>query len=168
MGGLQFLISSSLSMNGCGIDLHSLADTGANGFLFINHPLAKWLSKLLGTPIQNLPYTILVGGFNGKTQISIYQFIHLHLTIDSWQIRNSPFIILNMGHQDVIIGIKWMRCFKVILDPKCDSFWWPSNTPLTPNLAKEIKLPYHPSIPTKFPNYQTNANCHNYKLELQI
>ena len=61
-----------------------------------------------------------------------------------------------------------MRCFKVILDPKYNSFWWPSDTPPTPNLAKEIKLPYHLSIPTKFPNYQANANYYDYKLELQI
>ena len=153
MGGPQFLVSSSLSMNGCGIDLHSLADTGANGFLFINRPLAKRLSQSLGTPIQNLPYAVPVGGFDGKSITSVKQFIRLHLTIDGRRIRNCPFIILDLGQQDVIIGIKWMRRFKVLLDPERNSLIWPSDTPPNPSLAKEIKLLYYLARVSKFLNH---------------
>ena len=94
----QFLISCSLSMNGCGIDLYSLADTRVNSFLFISCSLIKRLSLSLSTPIWNLPYAVPVGGFNGKTKVSVNQFIWLHLTINSRQIWNCPFIVLNLGN----------------------------------------------------------------------
>ena len=103
-------------MNGCGIDLHSLADTGANGFLFINRPLAIRLARMLGTPMQPLPYAVLVGGYDGKSKTYVKHFIRLHLTIDGRRIHNCPFIVLDLGNQDVIIGLKWIRRFKVLLD----------------------------------------------------
>jgi len=67
LGGKQFLLSCTLSMNGCGIDIHALTDTGANGFLFLNRPLAKQLSKSLGIKIQKLPYTVQIRGYDGVT-----------------------------------------------------------------------------------------------------
>ncbi len=156
-------------MNGCGIDLHSLADTGANGFLFINRPLAKRLSQSLGTPIQNLPYAVQVGGFDSKTQVPVNQFIRLHLTIDGRRILNCPFLILDLGTQDVIIGIKWMRRFKVHLDPEHNRLLWPSNTPPSLSLTKEIKLPYFSSrLRAQFPNHQPDSNRRDRMLERQI
>jgi hypothetical protein len=44
LSGKQFLVSYSLNINRYGIDLHSLVNIKANGFLFINRPLAKRLS----------------------------------------------------------------------------------------------------------------------------
>jgi len=155
-------------MNGCGIDLHSLADTGANGFLFINRPLAKRLSQSLGTPLRTLPYPVSVGGFDGKTQTSVNQYIRLHLTIDGRRILNCPFIVLDLRHQDVIIRIKWMRRFKVFLDPEHNQLIWPSDTPPTPSLTREIKLPYHSPRVSKYLNHQSDANRRDRKLENEM
>jgi hypothetical protein len=44
LSGKQFLISYSFNINKCGIDLYSLINTRANGFLFINRPFTKRLS----------------------------------------------------------------------------------------------------------------------------
>ena len=41
LGGNHFLVSSTLSINRCGIDLRPLIDTRAAGFLFINRSIAK-------------------------------------------------------------------------------------------------------------------------------
>jgi predicted aspartyl protease len=156
-------------MNGCGIDLHSLADTGANGFLFINRPLARRLSQSLNTPLHRLPYAVPVGGFDGKTKVSVNQFIRLHLTIDGRRIRNCPFLILDLGNQDVIIGIKWMRRFRVHLDPERNKLIWPSDAPPNPHLAKEIKLPYFsPKLQAKSLNHQADANRRDQALEDQM
>jgi hypothetical protein len=157
-------------MNGCGIDLHSLADTGANGFLFLNRPLAKRLSKSLSTKIQRLPYQIPIKGFDGNTQHYANQFIRLHLTIDGRRIRNCPFIVLDLGNQDVIIGIKWMRRFKVRLDPQHNQFIWPNEYPPTPNLSREIKLPYFPEQRRVHGHckHQSDANRRDRALEQEM
>ncbi len=159
MGGDQFLVSCTLSMNGCGVDLHSLADTGANGFLFVNRPIAKRLSQSFGSKIRNLPYPVSIKGFDGDEGGMAKQFIRLHLTIDGRRLRNCPFIILDLGNQDVIIGIKWMRRFKVRLDPQHNSFLWPTEYPPTPLLTREIKVPYFSQeVQEQHLSYQADAN----------
>ena len=45
IGGLNFLIPYTLSINGIGTALKPLADTRANDFLFINRPLAVHFSE---------------------------------------------------------------------------------------------------------------------------
>ena len=62
-------------MNGLGIVTHSLADTGANGYLFLNRPLAFKLSNALYTPILPLPYSVSIYGFKGKTQSVVSYYI---------------------------------------------------------------------------------------------
>ena len=93
-------------MNGSGIALYALADTGANGYLFVNRPLAVRLSKALGTPIQPLPYSTPIRGFEGKVKAQASHYIRLHLTIDGRRVYNCPFVLLDLREQDVIIGIK--------------------------------------------------------------
>ena len=110
-----------------------------------------------------------MGGFDGKTKVSVNQFIRLHLTIDGRRIRNCPFLVLDLGIQDVIIGIKWMRRFRVHLDPERNKLIWPSDAPPNPHLAKEIKLPYSfPKLQAKFLNHQADANRRDLALEDQM
>ena len=66
MGGKQFVVSYTLNMNGCGVSLHSLADTGANGYLFLNTALAVRLSKALDVKIERLPYSVPIRGFKSQ------------------------------------------------------------------------------------------------------
>ena len=106
LGGTKFLVSCTLSMNGFGIKLYSLADTGANGYLFLNRPLAVKLSKALGAPIQRLPYSVPIRGYQGCVQSYAANYIRLHLTIDGRRVYNCPFVILDLGSPDIIIGIK--------------------------------------------------------------
>lgn len=156
-------------MNGCGVDLHSLADTGANGFLFLNRSLARRLSRSLGSEIRDLPYPISIRGFDGNSREKANQFIRLHLTLDGRRIRNCPFIILDLGNQDAIIGLKWMRRFKVRLDPTHNRFIWPTDYPPTPMLAREIKLPYFSGkVQRLHLNHQSDANRRDQAISQQI
>ncbi|KFY97632.1 hypothetical protein V498_01969 [Pseudogymnoascus sp. VKM F-4517 (FW-2822)] len=57
LGGTQFLVDTTLSLNGLGVQTKALANTGANGYLVIDKPFAMRLSKALQSPIRKLPYS---------------------------------------------------------------------------------------------------------------
>jgi hypothetical protein len=147
MGGPQFLVSCILSMNGLGISTQSLADTGANGYLFLNRPLAVKLSKSLGVKIQRLPYSVPIRGFQNKIQSHADQYLRLHLTVDGHKVYNCPFVILDLGSQDVIIGIKWMKKFRLKINTQTNQFIWPAEYPPTLIASKDILIRYNSSRP---------------------
>jgi len=66
MGGRHFTIPCTISRNGYGIDLHALADTGANGFAFIDTACAIDTAKFLNLEATPLKEPIAVKGFDGK------------------------------------------------------------------------------------------------------
>ena len=141
MGGDPFLIHTTLTMNGCGIKMRALVDTGANGYLYMNRPLAFELASSLGLKVQYLLHTVLIRGFNSSIQVKVNQYIRLHLNIDGRRVRNCPFVVLDLGQQDVIIGKKWMKHFRVHCDPDKNRLIWPTDIPPTPYLGKDILIP---------------------------
>ena len=81
------------------------------------------------------------------------------MTLKGRRIRNCPFIILDLGNQDAIIGLKWMKRFNIRLDPTHNTFLWPSGYPPTPLLAREIKLPFfNQKIQRNVRHHQADAN----------
>ena len=142
MGGPHFLVHSTISMNGVGISTWALADTGANGFLFLNRPLARTLASACDVKIQKLPYAIPVRGYQDSVRSRVNEYVRLHLTIDGRKMYNCPFIILDLGKQDCIIGLKWMSKFRILLDPTQSRFRWPSDYPPTYSAAKEMIIPH--------------------------
>jgi transposase InsO family protein len=155
-------------MNGLGIELQPLADTGANGYLFLNRPVAARLSRAIGTPIQKLPYSVPIRGFKENIATYVDSYIRLHLTIDGRKIYNCPFIILDLGHQDAIIGNKWMKHFKLKIDTVKQKFIWPSDHPPTPIWSKEILMPYQPtSLQLRYQDYQKDADYRDKLIQHQ-
>ena len=71
----------TISMNGLGIKTRALIDTGANGFIFLNSPLAKKASQYLNIKIQTLEFPYNVKGFDGQKTELITQFLELNLHI---------------------------------------------------------------------------------------
>ena len=132
-------------MHGIGISLQSLVDTGAHGFLFLNRPVADFLVKQLSITYQPLPYPILVTGYDGKRQTRITTYLRVHLTIDGRRVYNAPFIVLDLGRHDCIIGVRFMRRFRLILDPAHNRVRWPDKYPPTPNYARDIIVKYRPT-----------------------
>ena len=159
MGGNQFLVPASLSMGGCGIKTRGLIDTGANGYLFLNRPLAVQLAESLGLRIRKLPYSTPIRGYDSQTHSQATQYIRLHLNIDGRRIRNCPLIVLNLGQQDLIIGNKWMKHFKVLLDPSRNRILWPSEYPPTPHHGRDILISLKPrKTQVPLPNVQLDAD----------
>jgi transposase InsO family protein/predicted aspartyl protease len=166
LGGKHFLVSCTLSINGLGIQLRPLADTGANGYLFLNRTLALRLSKALGIRIENLPYSTPIRGYQGGIQSHVTQFIRLHLTIDGRRVYNCPFVILDLGNQDAIIGIKWMKRFRLGIDTVQQRFIWPPEYPPSPLYAKEILIPYDSrKLTLKHPGHQADVNKRDRAIE---
>ena len=120
-------------MNGFGIELYSLIDTGVNGYLFLNRPLAIYLLRALGTPIHKLPYSVPIHGFSNEIGAKVTHYIRLYLTVDGHRVYNYPFMVLDLGSQDMIIGLKWMKYFKLGIDTNKNCFKWPAEYPPTPS-----------------------------------
>jgi hypothetical protein len=99
--------------NGYRIDLHALADTGANGFAFIDTACAIDTAKFLNIKATKLKEPIAVKGFDGKQGYAVTYFLTLHLSINRQRQTNIPFCILDLGNYDIILRLKWMDYFNV-------------------------------------------------------
>jgi len=139
-GGKHFHASTVLCSRGYGVKLNSLVDTGAQGFLFLNSSIARPLSESLQVPIRRLPFKILVKGFQDQIQTPVDSYIRLHMRIDGRTIRNCPFVIMDLGSQDCIIGVKWLRQFRLQLDTYRNRFLWPKEYPATYDAAPPLLM----------------------------
>jgi hypothetical protein len=92
--------------NGYRIDLYALADTGANGFAFIDTACAIDTAKFLDIKATQLKEPIAVKGFNSKRGHTVTYILTLHLSIDGRQQTNIPFCILDLGNHNIILGLK--------------------------------------------------------------
>ena len=129
LGGPHFRTTSVAYLNGIGVRLNSLIDTGAQGFLFLNTSIAFALARSLRVPIRSLPRKVQIRGFKDTITSSATHFIRLHLRIDGRTILNCPFVILDLGQQDCIIGLRWLKRFRIKLDAEHHRLIWPSEYP---------------------------------------
>jgi predicted aspartyl protease len=111
-------MSYTLSYNGYSVKLEALADSGANGFVFIDTLYAIDLVKFLSIKIQQLPQAISVKGYNRKNRSVITHILQLYLTIDRHCQYNLPLLILDLGSHDLILGYKWFDYFDMFIDTK--------------------------------------------------
>lgn len=129
LGGKHFLQSILLHSHGAGIQLRSLINTGAQGYLFLNSSFAYTLARKLKVAVTPLPHRIMVKGFSDQIQTPASYCVRLHITINERTIQNYPFVIMDLGQQDCIIGIQWLRRFKVQLDTQRNRLLWPPEYP---------------------------------------
>jgi predicted aspartyl protease len=141
-------------MNGVGIALQALADTGAHGYLFLSRTLADQLVRSLGISYQTLPYPMQVTGYDSKRATRITQYLRLHLTVDGRRVYNAPFIVLDLGKHNCIIGVKFMRRFRLLLDPSRNRFKWPTEYPRTNAFVKDILIQYRPNFTRVIDQYR--------------
>ncbi|KAF2621073.1 hypothetical protein BU25DRAFT_355159, partial [Macroventuria anomochaeta] len=66
--------------------------------------------------------------------------IQLYMIINGRKILNCPFVIVDLRSQDCIIGIKWLKCFKLKLDTDCSWLIWSDKYPVTYNPAAPILM----------------------------
>ena len=151
MGGKHFTIPCTISRDGYGIDLHALADTGANGFAFIDTACAIDTAKFLNIKATQLKKPIAVKGFDSKQGHAVTHILTLHLSIDGRRQTNIPFCILDLGNHDIILGLKWMDYFNVWLDPRKRTLVWPNDGSrlLSPSFQKEVHIRRQAIAPRK-------------------
>jgi len=83
------------------------ADTGANGFAFINTTCAMILQS--SSPQgRTLVRPITTKGFDGRQGKPVTHFLTLHLSLERPTPREHPVLDLDLGSHDVILGLKWI------------------------------------------------------------
>jgi len=97
-------------------------------------------SKLGVTP-KRLPTPIIATGYNGIEGNSITHYILFNLIIDGRHLYGLPFLILDLGNHDIILGSKWMRHFDVQVDIKRQQLHWPDSLPPTEIFSRSLRIP---------------------------
>ena len=104
MGGDHLTLPCILSKNRNRVKLHALANSKANNLTFLNTRVTCDLAAYYNISLKPLPHPIRVRGYEGKIQTAVAQFLRLHLKIDGRKIWNLPFLVLDLGSQDCILG----------------------------------------------------------------
>lgn len=119
-----FRIPCSLVNNGISTEILALPDSGAHGFCFINQKIVKKICDRFNVVPHILAKPITPKGYNGIPGRKITHFIVLTLKIDSYVLPEIPFLILDLGNQDVILGDGWMSHFDVLPDMRNRKLFW--------------------------------------------
>ena len=137
LGGLGFHIDSQLAYNGLSFPMTTLADTGANGYLFMNTKKAIELARFHNIHTEQLKQPAKTKGFSGTEGPQITHAIKMHLIVGGRRFLNQPFLILNLGQHDVIIGRRWFEQHDVWLDVRNRRLVWPHERTLKEELEAE-------------------------------
>lgn len=138
VGGEQFLVPSIVSRNGFGIKLKALADSGANGFCFVNSTLATTVAEYLQIEKQQAARPIPVNGFDGRPSTPVTEFLTVHLLVDGRRVYNVPILIVDLGNHDMILGRIFLAHFDIWLNVRDRTLVWPDDQPRTPSFARTL------------------------------
>jgi hypothetical protein len=127
LGGNSFTVKCQLSFNGLSTPTRTLADSGANGYLFINTATALQICERFGAGVHRLANTCEVVGFNGKQSPAITHYIKLHLWVEGRRFLKVPLLITDIGHYDLILGRKWLSEQDIWLDIRNRRLVWPED-----------------------------------------
>ena len=125
LGGQGFHVDSQLAYNGLSFTVNTLADTGANGYLFIDTKKAIELARFYNIPTEPLKQPAKTRGFSGSDGPRITHAIKLHLIVGGRRFLNQTFLILNLGQHEAIIGRRWFAEHDVWLDVRNRRLIWP-------------------------------------------
>jgi hypothetical protein len=82
MGEPQFTVLYLLSINRYIVVLHTLLDSGANGFAFMDTRCANNLAKFFNLIPTPLPEPIPVKGYDSKSRTTVTHILRTYLIID--------------------------------------------------------------------------------------
>jgi RNase H-like domain found in reverse transcriptase/Reverse transcriptase (RNA-dependent DNA polymerase)/Integrase zinc binding domain/Integrase core domain/Chromo (CHRromatin Organisation MOdifier) domain len=119
----------SISRNGYRNRTSALADSGANGFIFIDTQYASNLAKYFQTKIVRLKHPCPVKGYDGRAGTPITHVIILDLNVQGHRETNVPMLMLDIGRHDVILGRQWFEKHQILLDIAARRLIWPENIP---------------------------------------
>ena len=108
-----FRVPCRLVHNGISVSILALPDSGAHGFCFLNRNIGSSICSILGiTPIALLN-PITPKRYDGIPGRIITHFVVISMNIDGFRLPKIPFLILDLGNQDVILGDAWMAHYDV-------------------------------------------------------
>jgi hypothetical protein len=132
----------TIANNGVSLTTHdALADSGADGYLFVSTAFAKRLRELLQVKRFRDFRPLPVGGFdnNGATQW-INSTVRGHLTVQGRTVYDAPFLVIDSSH-DVMIGRKWFEHHDVLIDCKRRRLLFPPEWEPDPHWKKGANIP---------------------------
>jgi transposase InsO family protein len=97
--------------------------------------------KFLDVSPISLSHPCPVKGYDGRPGKPISEVLMLHLEVDGHRQKNIPFLILDLGNYDLILGRKWFEKFDIWLDPRNKRLLWPREQSSDSNFTKEICTP---------------------------
>jgi hypothetical protein len=95
-----------IAHNKYAVKLNTLANSRANGFVFINTFYTINITKFLNVKAQRLSRLINVKGYNKKAESAITHILQLYLIINRQHQYYIPLLILNLGSHDYILSRK--------------------------------------------------------------
>jgi predicted aspartyl protease len=129
IGGRSFTIPSQVGKNRHNAQVDSLIDTGANGYAFMDIACAADLRKLCQIQVIRLRQACYVKGYDGRTKQAVTHVIFLDLSINGRRIMDMPFLIADLGQNQIILGRRWIAGQDVWLDVRNQRLIWPNERP---------------------------------------
>jgi hypothetical protein len=118
IGGLYLTIPCTIAYNRYTVKLNALANSEANGFVFIDTLYAINIAKFLNIKAQRLSCLINVKGYNRKAGSAITHILRLYLTINRRRQYHISLLILDLGSHNCILGRKWFVFLGVLINAK--------------------------------------------------
>lgn len=140
IGGKAFTVPSKIAFNGYSISTNSLADSGANGSIFIDTRLAIDAAKFFGTYAERLPTPCGTKGFDGASGNPITHVIFLHLWVDGRRFLDVPMLVANLGQHSMIIGRNWFAEKSIWLDPGNRRLIWPEDRTQAEEIQEKLNV----------------------------
>ncbi|KAI3115141.1 hypothetical protein CBS147333_1538 [Penicillium roqueforti] len=131
--------------NGRSFSIDTLADTGADGSIFINLALVILLGKKFGLRTYKLNQEYPVRGFDGKLANPITHVVILTLNINGRVQQQVPMLVADLGKHDLILGRMWFSEHNVLLDCRRHRIIWPQRESLFDEVAGKLATP----VPTQ-------------------
>jgi len=117
MGGTGFRVSGSISTNQIALRVTTLADTGANGYVFCDTAKALEAIKYCGAKTKRLSSPIPVIDYAGRPGEDITHGIKLDLTLDGVMYPKTFMLITDCGSHDLLVGFHFFAQHEILLDP---------------------------------------------------
>jgi hypothetical protein len=134
--------------------------------------LAEKLAQHFQTHVIPLGQPCAVKGYNSKTAILITHLIRLTLKIQGQIQQNLPFLIMELGKHDVILGQMWLAKHGVLIDCRYHQLLWPEEVSLKDELLSKQDLFIPKSILSRskevYPEHQEDTDRRDGLLDQDI
>lgn len=147
--GSTFRVPCRLVHNGVSISVLSLPDTGASLFICVDTRIAESACERTGAKKHSLAHPIRPKGYNGVPGRIITHFVLFDLFIDGYTLLQIPFLILDHGNHDVILGEGFMAHFDILPDMRHRKLIWRTKPEPTPSFARQLTVPRSALLPRK-------------------